>query len=104
MRKQAKMKNTVITKKIGDIKEIRVIIENDVGMIVRKNMTTGKILGVTDETGKRNTRIKTAKKGEVKLNGHAVTDVSHSDVVLFTHSSPGCAWYWTGTRWIWRCT
>ncbi|MEW6586354.1 MAG: hypothetical protein AB1442_12185 [Nitrospirota bacterium] len=104
MIKKTKIKNTVTTKKAGDIKEIKIIIENAEGMIIRKNMTTGKVISVTDESGKRNSGIKKAKKGEVMLNGHAVTDVSHGDVVLFTHSSPGCAWYWTGSGWIWRCT
>ena len=98
------MANEVSIKKVGNIKEIRIVIEDNKGMTIRKNTETGEIVSITDELDKYNPSIQKGELGEVKLNGKTITSVFPDDVVIFTHSSPGCAWYWTGSRWIWRCT
>ena len=32
---------------------------------------------------------------------HLITGIWPDEVVIFTNS-PGCVWYWTGMKWIWR--
>ena len=96
------MANEVSIKKVGNIKEIRIVIEDNKGMIIRKNTATGEIESITDELDKYNPAIQKAAAGAVTLNGKVITNVLPDDVVLFTHSSPGCAWFWTGSGWIWR--
>jgi hypothetical protein len=96
------MANEVSVKRVGNIKEIRITIEDNKGMIIRENTETGEIVSMTDELDKYNSSIQTAKVGDVKLNGKEITGVFPNDIVIFTHSSPGCAWYWNGKKWVWR--
>ncbi len=98
------MANEVSIKKAGNIKEIRIVIEDNKGMTIRKNTETGEIVSITDELDKYNPSIQTGTAGTVTLNGKVITNVFPDDVVIFTHSSPGCAWYWDGRKWVWRCT
>ncbi|GEM_PF-956826 len=96
------MSNEVSIKKVGNVKEIRIIIEDGKGMIIRKNTETGEIVSITDELDKYNPAIQKAAAGTVTLNGKVITNVFSDDVVIFTHSSPGCGYVWIGTGWIWR--
>jgi hypothetical protein len=97
------MANEVSIRKVGNIKEIRITIEDNKGMIIRKNTDTGEIVSVTDEADKYNPGIfQKAEAGALKFNGQTITNVFSDDVVIFTHSSPGCGYVWTGSRWIWR--
>jgi hypothetical protein len=96
------MANEVSIKKVGNIKEMRIVIEDNKGMIIRKNADTGEIVSITDEADKYNPAIQKAAAGAVTLNGKTITNVFPDDVVIFTHSSPGCGYVWTGSGWIWR--
>lgn len=96
------MANEVSIKKVGNIKEIRIIIEDGKGMIIRKNADTGQFISAKDETDNDNPSIQKAAAGTVTLNGKVITDVFPDDVVIFTHSSPGCAYYWNGYTYIYR--
>ena len=96
------MANEVSIKKVGNIKEIRITIEDNKGMIIRRNADTGETVSITDEADKYNPSIQKAEAGAVTLNGKVITNIFPDDVVIFTHSSPGCAWYWNGRQWIWR--
>jgi hypothetical protein len=98
------MANEVSIRKVGNIKEIRITIEDNNGMIIRKNTDSGEIVSVTDELDKYSPSIQKAEAGALKFNGQTITNVFPDDVVIFTHSSPGCAYYWDGRRWVWRCT
>ena len=46
------MANEVSIKKVGNIKEIRIVIEDNKGMTIRKNTETGEIVSITDELDK----------------------------------------------------
>jgi len=96
------MANEVSVKRVGNIKEIRITIEDNKGMIIRENTETGEIVSITDELDKYNPAIQKAEAGALKFNGQTITHVFPDDVVIFTHSSPGCAWYWNGKKWVWR--
>jgi len=96
------MANEVSIRKVGNIKEIRITIEENKGMIIRKNVETGEIVSMTDEQDKYNPAIQNAAAGTVTLNGKVITNIFPDDVVIFTHSSPGCVYYWDGHKYIYR--
>ncbi len=70
-------------------------------MVIEIDVETGKLLkitgnGCTVEKGR-------LKDGKLKLGGKVVTKVP-DHTLMFTHSSPGCAYYFFGGRWYYICT
>ncbi len=70
-------------------------------MVIEVDIETGKLLKITGNgcTVKKG-RL---KEGKLKLDGKIVSKVPDHTLV-FTHSSPGCAWYFFGDWWYYICT
>jgi hypothetical protein len=66
-------------------------------MVITIDIDTGDVDSVTDEKGDEAESSKT-----IELNGHQTIEVPKYTFIR-THSSPGCGWYWTGSRWYWIC-
>jgi hypothetical protein len=67
-------------------------------MVIELDIDTGKVLKVTD--GEK--EIKPVSAEKATLNGKRITSIP-DHTLIFTHSSPGCAWYFVGGKLYYIC-
>lgn len=67
--------------------------------VITVNLNNGKIMGVEPKNG----AVKTEPtQQEMEAVYDAVADFRHIGTAMYTHSSPGCLYWWQG-RWIKVC-
>ena len=67
-------------------------------MVITIDIDKMELESVTDEQGKPANQEKKAQ-----INGRDIVNAPNG-TLLFTHSSPGCCWYYWHGRWYWICT
>ena len=67
-------------------------------MVITIDIDKMELESVTDEKGKP-----AIQEEKAQINGRDIVNAPNG-TLLFTHSSPGCCWYYWHGRWYWICT